>query len=406
MSNYFLLHKKLLVISIVTVVIISITTISLFFDNNSDRQQIRTQVFFQDEYEKQLLQQSNIKNPYAKDIISKCGTDGHCIVEELQFLTINDPDLDFSELILSVLGAFEEQQIWCHQQAHHIGKFLLSYNNGNVTKAFNYGSKLCGGAIYHGILENYFEKSVLLDNIKPDEIDVKNSCKIFEDDWEISLECSHGVGHGLASLYDFNLTKATNRCDEFEFDPQKFTCYRGVFMDNLNSFLEKKISSNFNSEDLFYPCNTFDGNYAKVCYTYQGVLINKLMKSTTAAIEQCMKLPEKEMIPYCYSGISVIANSPLTTTYNFVKACQQGNDDFSKQCFGMYAILITDWRGWDASIEFCKLSPEKYKRTCYEFLGKFAVDLGEITECSKAESNEYENICKNADPSYLRLLKT
>ncbi len=379
---------------------------SLFFENNSNEQEIIMQFFYQDEHEKYLLQQSNMQNPYAKDIISKCGSDGKCIVKELQFLTINDPELDFFKIILSVLGAFEEQQIWCHSQAHHIGKFLLGYNNGNATKAFSYGSKLCGGAIYHGILENYYKNSVLLDSINPDEIEVRNSCKTFEDDWEILLECSHGVGHGLIQAYDYNLMKATKRCDEFEFDPQKFTCYRGVFMENLNSLFRKKNTSNFNLEDLFYPCNTFDGNYAKVCYTYQGILINNVLRSITASIEQCMKIPEKEMIQYCFSGIRVIGNSPLTTTYNFVSACQQDNDDFSKQCFGMYAILITDWRGWDTSIEFCKLSPEKYKPTCYEFLGKFAVDLGEISECSKAESIQYENICKNADPSYLRLLKT
>ena len=391
----------------VFVILIVITGSITFFNTDTPQQQkIKKSVFFDSEYDEFLLQKSQIKNPQSKYIISKCGVDGQCIVEELQNITKNDPDSDPFEIVSSLTSAFEQQQIKCHIQGHHIGKFLLGYVNADLKKALSFVSDNCGGSMFHGILGNYLERLVLLDKINPDKIDIKNLCKMFDEDWQTSLECTHGIGHGLLKIYEYDLKKATHRCDEFELDPQKFTCYRGVFMENLHAFVEKNPSSNFRTDDVFYPCNTFEGNYAKTCYTYQGSFIQRLSNSTSEAIKQCKKLSVEEMIPYCYSGIGVVNNSPISSIDDFVRDCIRPDEDFSKQCFATIVLRITDWRGWSASVEFCQKSPDIYKLICYEYLGKFAADLDKTNECSKAESLEYENICRNADPTDVRLLIT
>ena len=50
---------------------------------------------------------------------------------------------------------------------------------------------------------------------------------------------------------------------------------------------------------------------------------------------------------------------------------------------------------------FCKNLPEQYKEDCYDGLGQWIILLeptesGRLSECIKAESDEYMNICMDA----------
>lgn len=400
----------ILIVAIVSILIIlSFVSLGYFFpilDNSSSEvPKIKTTITTEKEFQDEQIKNFKTDNNQVNYLLSECGLDEHCLVVEIQKISKNNSEEELLEIISLTLNAYENLGIWCHHQGHHIGEFLLGYYNGDVNAALSKVHHKCDSSLYHGIIENFLKHKVILNNIDPEDIEVTTSCDIFEDRFT-KLECSHGMGHGLVKVSDFDLEWSSNRCDEFTLTEQKQVCYRGVFMENIVA-LQNGMGV-FDENDPYSVCNTLEDRHAQVCYQYHAKIIASFTPGTV--FDSCDKIEPENLIKYCYMGVQPYLFTAFDNNYQFVVSeCSKGNPNYQTYCYVGNVVALVDWKGTEEGITFCKAIPEEFKPDCYDYLGKIVHDefpdrIEE--ECSKAESLKYQNICRDADPEGIRILIT
>jgi len=341
-------------------------------------------------------------NPEANKILSGCGTDKHCTVELLWNLVDVEQEKSVLQTLNDITSAYAEVGFYCHGPAHHLGMFVYDMTQ-NLTKTLEFGAKRdCGGAMYHGGIENYFLSEMILNKGDADEIEFTHICVTLADDAKKMkrVECAHGIGHGLAKVYDHDVFSSVKRCDEFSDPTERRLCYEGVFMENVVAYT-KVGAGTFDKDDLFYPCNKLDAKYAGACFYYHASYI--LDKRTTkAAFEECDKVKPEISLIFCYMGLGrQTSASFFDNIQGIIQMCEEGIPEYQKYCYQGALIVIADHRGFEDSFEACKVFPQLFKMDCYTLLGdwiRIETPSKEDREkgCSNAENSKYFEVCVNA----------
>lgn len=122
----------------------------------------------------------------------------------------------------------------CHLAAHTIGHATLVKNNFNIAKSLISCPQSCLEGCQHGVVEDLMSKiknSQQLLNTIPHICDgISNQVQHFQ--------CIHGIGHGLRRHGEIDLNTAITACNGFSEDSSINSCLDGVFMENMNLYLE------------------------------------------------------------------------------------------------------------------------------------------------------------------------
>ena len=380
--------KSLILIAIVSVLAVAIAAVSLSPDQNPDA-----------DY---LVKGNSTYFVYAEQIVQTCKEDIRCSIDELNDLdekvTKRGTTLD---IFLDVVRLYDKSDYKCHETSHHLGMWLYGHTT-NLDEATQYVEMLCGGGLFHGVFQNYFmtQKS---NNITPDEIDVVGLCSKYEDDSINRWQCIHGIGHGLINVYDYDVFAAVSRCEELKPGLDQISCSKGTFMQNVVHYYETG-KGDFN-EDIYYPCDKVESKLAYACYHYHSSYILKQKQGVLKEIfEACDNIPREEMVKYCYYGLGrQLSAEARNDVDRAIFLCQEGlKVEYHTECLrGMMMTVVN--RSTDPTIGFifCKNLPEQYKANCYDGLGQWIImlestDSARLSECIKAESDEYMNICMDA----------
>ena len=305
----------------------------------------------------------------ASEILNECKTDDECVVEQLQALSKLESQETLLSTALDIVSVWEKEDFICHDKAHHIGKFLFGYFEGDLVEAISHVNNKCGNSLYHGIVENYLPTKVLLENVNVEDFDITIPCiKLGSTNSSyVGLQCVHGMGHSLAKVYNYDVFKAINRCDEFQTLDEQEMCQDGLFMENAVT-QQKKGAGDFDDNDIFYPCNKLDEKYQKKCYIFQGSYI--LMQnnfSPSESFEQCEKLSIEESIRSCYVGV---ANHMTAVYFNSIDKtaamCKSIDPNYQKDCIKIAVGDITLYIDPELGDDFCKLFPEEQAEYCIE----------------------------------------
>lgn len=299
------------------------------------------------------------------------------------------------------------------ETAHHLGMYLYGLVRSNLTKALSYAGQNCGGAVFHGVIENHLISQRLLGNKDPSEIQITDVCPEFSDnEYAIARwQCIHGIGHGLAEIYNYDIMKALDRCEGFKPGWEQISCSKGIFMENVVKYYETG-NGDFDQKNLFYPCDAAEEKYVPACYHYHTSYILKqkdfYVKRT---FNECDNVKE-EFIKYCYHGMGrQLLSASKGIMQNAIMLCQIGNKTaYHSDCFrGMVMILVNNDRDPVEGFLFCRNLPVEHKTDCYDAMGKWVrmlhgTEEGRAKECSRAESQEYRSICMTASLGNIRLL--
>ena len=397
--------------SIFIIIVIGIVSVSLAYNLSIDRtsqkpKSIDIQYMTYEEFTDQQIRESRTGNGHVDPILSSCGNDEHCIVESLQKLS----QIENQEIVLTavddLLNIFKKTELICHAKAHHIGEFLLEYFDRNMTKALSLVSGKCGGALYHGIIEYYFISGIFLENLKLENLEISNSCDILNNDPQsiIRLDCSHGFGHGLFKAYNYDISSTLLKCDEFRTNPERYACYKGVFMENQIQLFENNAGV-FDEHDIFYPCNILSDEKASACYHYHAYyILIQHQWSIEKGLSECDKISPEKFVKTCYYGIGVQAKGRniLASSNQFVLSCQLGDPKYQSYCVAGGASIMAKQIGPDEALQFCESVPEDFKAECYKTVGRYIhlylSTRQEIQEkCSVIENVEYYDICVNVN---------
>ena len=341
---------------------------------------------------------------YAEQIVQTCKEDIHCVVNELNILDEKITQRETTlNLFLDVVRLYDKGNYRCHQTSHHLGMWLYGHTT-NLDESIQYVEMLCGGGLFHGVFQNYF-MTQKFENIPPDEIDVVGLCSMYKDNpysmnrWQ----CVHGIGHGLIDFYDYDVFAATSRCEEFKQGLDQISCSKGTFMQNVVYYYETR-KGDFD-EDIFYPCDKVKQKLAYACYHYQSSYIQQQKQGDLREIfEVCDSIPRQEMVRYCYYGLGrLLTAETVNDVERAVTLCQFGlRVEYQTDCLrGMLMTIVNSGTDPVVGFFFCKNLPEQYKEDCYDGLGQWIILLeptesGRLSECIKAKSDKYMDICMGA----------
>ena len=314
--------KKIILVWITTIVITVLISI----------------VIFSDSFQGNVIKVSNedfqlFKNqPYPPQIIQNCHDEMHCAVNVMQSISENENEekviSTFQELI-----TLYETTLPCHETGHHLGMWLYGYLD-DIDESLQLAQQQCGGSIYHGVIQNY----ILTQKFYGTNIDDINIHLICDDGYENPYsidhwQCLHGVGHGLAQLYDYDILEAVKRCEEFNEKIEQISCSKGVFMQNVVQYLETN-GGDFDNLDKHYPCNAVDASFVPQCYhyhvTYLALLNEQKLKKT---FDDCDGIQSEEMIKYCYYGFGRKLSHNIKSIDDALFLCESGKiTEYHKHC--------------------------------------------------------------------------
>jgi len=227
-------------------------------------------------------------------------------------LTSNEPLPVVIQTLNDITTAYDDLKYYCHGAAHHFGMFLYGLT-GNITKTLEFAEKRdCGGALYHGAIETYFLTELIQNEAKKEEIQFLNICQSLADDAKKMkrVECAHGIGHGLAKVYDYEVFSGVKRCDEFPEAVERRLCYEGLFMENTVAQIESG-GGTVDENDILYPCNKLDPKYSGACYYYHVSYILNKKETVNGGFEECNKVTPEDSLKFCYMGIGRHIGSQL-----------------------------------------------------------------------------------------------
>lgn len=244
----------------------------------------------------------------------------------------------------------------CHDIAHAIGQAGISITKDPKT-VLTQCSDLCTSGCYHGAVEQYVQHTssdTFLANLN-------NLCS--------SEACFHGLGHGLASIAQFDLQKSLQFCDRLDSENAKRNCGFGVFMElyEPSSFNPIPLSI---PENLLAFCSDLSGVYLNVCYRNIGNYELVRTRDIKKAFNICDKIP-KDYGRDCRLalGQATYFNSQGKAEY-IISTCKNVLGDQFKDCIdGSLMSGVSSDPLARHGFEICSQVDDSIKTHCYQFLG-------------------------------------
>jgi len=282
------------------------------------------------------------------NIFQECGRDNDCVHMQMMELS----ETESKDVVLFVANnityLWEKEQFNCHQVAHHMGMFLIKYYDGDFVTALSEVENVCGNSLYHGIMENYLPTKVLHDDISVEDLDIVIPCITFDKSQTSNTfrQCVHGIGHGLAVVYEFDVIEAVKRCDEFENSRARYECADGLFMQNQNQYFGNTGKGAYRENDLLYPCNfVTDVEFQEACYQYQGnIILSRNNFSYTDTFKICEELPIEDSRQGCTRTVSQYMTDWYFSNdfYKIVQMCNDVNTNHPNSCIesAVYSLIL------------------------------------------------------------------
>lgn len=126
----------------------------------------------------------------------------------------------------------------CHLPSHIIGEANLKKLNYDLGKAFATCPLGCFDGCFHGAFEAYADHTGSIDNLITVG-EVPEICETLGEDRAMKLQCVHGIGHGMMRHHKTSeLLGKVDICKRITNIDYQTGCITGVFMENVNSYLE------------------------------------------------------------------------------------------------------------------------------------------------------------------------
>ncbi|MEK7148044.1 MAG: hypothetical protein AAB758_01990 [Patescibacteria group bacterium] len=215
-----------------------------------------------------------------------------------------------------------------HDMAHLVGQLIFrKYGLDGLsicTVDFAFGC-------YHGLMEVAFANSLNENGYKENLLAAENGCtKIGDTNSPNYWSCIHGMGHGVATYRDHNLSLALKDCDTLSENISTY-CHDGVFMENSIS-----APANFYKEnDPVYPCNAVAEDYKNACARSQvQVMRLKFNMDIKSISKACLQTKNEKIIYHCIDALGYfIAQAANGQAERIVSDCQKIIDEKSAaQC--------------------------------------------------------------------------
>ena len=304
-----------------------------------------------------------------------------------------------------------------HVIAHALGRFVVAQRDGDPGVYADCREVFQAGC-NHGVMEAYFVSphaatpsavtSGALDSLCA-RITRPGAARL------VSLECAHGMGHGLVARLQGDVRQALGACDHLTQRDARDECHDGVFMENAvrattsadmrvgDAALQARAAAREQKPlarrgDLAYPCTEVEDKYKASCWKYQAVIIVEATRRDDArTLDACARAPAAFQ-GNCYFGIGKQGSGWWADQHRVAQLCGRVPTGQREACMaGAVESYLDEMWTVDRALGFCAAVTADAKPGCYQTIGaRLALMRTEYStiarECARAERG-FEPAC-------------
>ena len=277
-----------------------------------------------------------------------------------------------------------------HLVVHQIGFYAYQkYGVDSILKCKDYFLYACyHGAIIEAASDQGFEAiTKMTDRCKA------SSVRYFQ--------CVHAAGHAILAMWDYDLPKSLETCDQLYEKEEKFpealsSCHNGAFMENLFGVHDwgtnKEQKRDWLSDDPYFPCNYFEEKYQRGCWLNQAARIYQMNNGDIVKTTQiCEGAGNEQYTEWCMDNIArqihpLTMGDPVKT----FQLCQQVGEKWYNNCVIVNAGAFYSVGGREEAIFICSQVPPELKNECYQRI------IGQII-ADPIEKNTKEELCQKIE---------
>ena len=249
-----------------------------------------------------------------------------------------------------------------HEFSHIVGReFFKKYGYEGVTLCDNTFSYGC----YHGTI---IEALLLYGKASIPLIERQCVKTVRDKGGESTRECTHGLGHGLITMHNFNLPQALSDCDLLT-SLSRNSCYLGVFMEYSFSTAPTRISL----KNPWRFCTDLPVRYKAACANYlpHTLLAQNYDLDLPHLGKLCMNTSDQALWRPCISYVGALAAvTSLGEKSAILKECNQIRVQEGRiECIQSAAMRVTyeKYANWpENSKNLCNELPEEFVKSCMD----------------------------------------
>lgn len=191
-------------------------------------------------------------------------------------------------------------------------------------------------------------------------------CRILGDDSSPTYwSCIHGIGHGIATYRDHDISRSLSDCDLLD-EKIRTYCHDGVFME----FSISAPPSFYKRENPIYPCDIVNENYKVTCARSQVQVMRLRFSLDTGTIAQtCLATGNASIAYHCVDALGYFtAQESGGKAPQIISGCKQILDESaSAQCLSAAAgeLVFQNYAGWQKTApEICSALSGNHKDKC------------------------------------------
>jgi hypothetical protein len=344
--------------------------------------------------------------------------------EGIDWTRVTDRDLDIAELFVvarreGVGQALQRLETLAsadttidkmgHVIAHALGRFVVAKREGDPAVYAGCREVFQAGC-NHGVMEAYFAspRAAAPDAVAPQALDAlcatisrPKAARL------VTLECAHGMGHGLLARYRGNAREALDACDHLAQSDARQECHDGVFMENAvrgTASADMRVGDAavqagtvtraqaplVRRDDPAYPCTAVAEPHRASCWKYQPIIILDVVRGNEArTLDACGRAP-RAFQDECFFGIGKQGSGWWDDQRRVAGLCERVPAEHSSSCVaGAVESYLDEMWTVDRAMTFCAVVTTAAKVSCYEAIGSrlaiMRTDYATIeSECRRA----------------------
>ncbi len=218
------------------------------------------------------------------------------------------------------------------------------------------------------------------------------------------FQCTHAAGHSILAMWNYNLPKALETCDQLYEKDTKFpealtSCHNGAFMENLFGVHDfgtgKAPVRDWLSDDPYFPCNYFGEKYQQGCWLNQAARIYQMNQGDVVKTSQiCQETGNEQHTTWCMDNLARQIH-PLTNgdPSKAFELCKEEGENWINNCLVVNAGSFYSVGGRDEAIFICKNVSSELKGECYQRL------IGQIVS-DPIEKNMKLEVCRKIEQPF------
>lgn len=192
------------------------------------------------------------------------------------------------------------------------------------------------------------------------------------------FQCVHAAGHSINAIWNYDLPKALETCDELYENETQFpealsSCHNGAFMENLFGVHDwgtgkELVREWLKDDDPYFPCNAFGEKYQRGCWLNQAARIYQMHGGSVEKTAQlCQEVGNDQYEEWCMDNLARQIH-PLTNgdPAKSFELCQQEGTKWYDNCLVVNAGSFYSVGGRDQAIFICQNVPSPLKGECYQ----------------------------------------